>query len=114
MDVQLNKVDLEYLDRSSDAEIARGLWRGKNTILQHPTIHHWRKETDLHECKKLFVQNYAGNPDEAAKIFATKNGVLKQNGWIFDTTQGQYAPQEFEQYMRAWLNEEVEITSAQR
>jgi len=60
------------------------------------------------------VQNYAGNPDEAAEIFATKNGILKQNGWIFDTEQGQYAPQEFEQHMRAWLDEEVEITSAQR
>jgi hypothetical protein len=41
MDVRPLAVALEYVDRSRSAPIARGYRRTADTIIQHPTIHHW-------------------------------------------------------------------------
>jgi hypothetical protein len=115
LDIKVNTPALEYIDRSSDAEIARGLWWNSHTIVQHPTIHHWRKEEDLVECKKLFVQNYPGDPTLAESIFLKGQGPIEMHDWVFDREQKLYAPVEFwSTHKRQWIDQEVEITSAQR
>lgn len=107
--------ELEYVDRTSDAELARGLWRGSHTIIQHPTVHHWPSVDDPMESKKLFVQNYAGDPAQAGSFFAGGGAREEHHGWIFDPATGTYAPQEFwPQHSRPWIAEEVILTSAQR
>lgn len=113
--VKVNTPELEYIDRNSEAEIARGLWQNSHTIVQHPTIHHWRKERDALECKKLFVQNYPGNPDLVQSIFDQRQEKVESNDWIFDGKERLYSPKEFwPQETRQWIDESVEITSAQR
>lgn len=106
---------LEYVNRHSDAEIARGLWRNEHTVIQHPTQHHWRKEFDAVECKKLFVQNYSGDPLDAESFFAGERDLHSQHGWIFDAKRRLYGPEEFwPEHARHWVSETVELTSAQR
>ena len=101
--VEVSTVDLEYVDRNSTAEIARGLWRNNYTILQHPTVHHWPNEFDLIECKKLFWQNYPNDPNEGNKIFSKCSGLTKAGGWVFNTKTREYAPEEFwEDQPRKW------------
>lgn len=115
LDVKVNTPELEYIDRNSSAEIARGLWQNDHTIVQHPTIHHWRKEKDLVECKKLFIQNYPGNPKQVQSIFDQHQAKVEAHGWLFDGKQGIYAPREFwNQEARQWIDKSVDITSAQR
>jgi hypothetical protein len=107
--------ELEYVDRSTDAEIVRGLWKNRHTIVQHPTIHHWPKEDDPMECKKLFVQNFAGDPGAAEPIMAIADGTVERDGWIFDTGKGLYAPAEYwTGAPRPWIPGPVVLTSAQR
>lgn len=114
-DVQVQTPGLEYVDRSSDAEIARGFWRNAHTIIQHPTIHHWPKEEDPVECKKLFVQNFARDPGAAETLFTAPVGRLEQDGWIFETDRRLYAPTEYwERAPRPWVDGPVTLTSAQR
>jgi hypothetical protein len=109
---------LEYEDRARPAEIARGLWSTPHTIVQHPTIHHWPKEPDPAECKKLFVQNYPGDPAEAPALFASaeaSDSEVRRNGWVFDPASRTYAPREFwPAAARAWTDEPVSLTAAQR
>lgn len=113
--VKVNTVDLEYIDRTSEAEIARGLWKNEHTIVQHPTIHHWVKENDVVECKKLFVQNYPGDPAEGNEIFAQSRGLLQRNDWHFDTDKQLYAPTIYWAVApRQWISEPVTLSSAQR
>ncbi len=113
--VPVRTADLEYVDRTSDAEIARGLWRNAHTIVQHPTVHHWSKEHDSVECKKLFVQNFAGDPSLVENLFAAPRGQVMQDGWVFDTERRLYAPEEYwEQAPRPWWDGPVTLTSAQR
>jgi hypothetical protein len=113
--VKLNAVALEYVDRSANAEIARGLWRNEHTVIQHPTIHHWVKELDPVECKKLFVQNFPGDPAAIERAFAEGDRRLEQDGWIFDLAGGRYAPAaHFEAHGRPWISTPVELSAAQR
>jgi len=115
LDIRLNTVKLSYLDRNSHAEIARGLWKNSHTIIQHPTIHHWPKEDDLIECKKLFVQNFSGDPEIAETLFTLPENIVENNGWLFDTVEKCYAPKEFwPQNKRKWIADPVILTSAQR
>jgi hypothetical protein len=114
-DVKLQTVALEYVDRTSAAEIARGLWMNEHTIIQHPTIHHWPKETDVLECKKLFVQNYPGSPAAVERAFTVGTGRIAEHGWMFDVDSRRYAPAEhFETNSRTWTGERVELTAGQR
>ncbi|HSV30259.1 MAG TPA: hypothetical protein VLL76_11910 [Candidatus Omnitrophota bacterium] len=107
---------LEYVDRGNlAAELARGLWRNEATVIQHPTIHHWPKEHDPVECKKLFWQNTPGTPEAAAALFATDEGEVRRDGWVFDPATRRYAPQEFwPDHARPWIDDPVTLTSAQR
>lgn len=115
LNVQLNTPKLSYLDRNCDAEIARGLWKNEHTVVQHPTIHHWPKEDDLIECKKLFVQNFAGEPETAETLFNTSEKVVEDNGWVFDVGEKHYAPKEFwPDNKRKWIADPITLTSAQR
>lgn len=103
---------LEYVDRSRPAELARGLWSTPHTVIQHPTVHHWPSVTDPVESKKLFWQNYPGDPAEASGLLAGGRHASR-HGWIFDA--GTYAPAEFwPNHARPWIGEAVELTSAQR
>jgi hypothetical protein len=114
-DVKLNTVALEYIDRTSDAEVARGLWKNEHTVVQHPTIHHWPKESDPVECKKLFVQNYPGTPAAVERAFNNGGGLLAEEGWTFDLGGRRYAPTEhFAAHSRPWTDERVELTAGQR
>jgi hypothetical protein len=113
--VKVHAPALEYVDRGSDAELARGLWRGSHTIVQHPTIHHWPREHEPVECKKLFVQNYAHDPATVEDIFERGTGQVQVDGWVFDATQRLFAPAEhWPANARRWIDEPVEITAAQR
>jgi hypothetical protein len=113
--VELNTPQLEYLDRNSKAEIVRGLWENEYTIIQHPTIHHWLKEEDAIECKKLFVQNYAGDAKEIERLFSSQRGMLERDGWLFDLTNRTYAPRDYwERHKRDWVNEQVSLSAGQR
>ena len=113
--VKVNTPELEYIDRNSKAEIARGLWRNSHSIVQHPTIHHWPKERDLIECKKLFVQNYPGSPAAVESMFAKRQGLVEADGWVFNAQEQLYAPANcWPGEARQWIDEPVEITSAQR
>ena len=113
--VKVATPELEYVDRSSPAELARGLWRCSHTIIQHPTIHHWPKESDPVECKKLFWQNYPGDPHEAAWLFAEKQGEVRRHGWVFAIGDRAYAPAEYwPAHQRTWIAEAVSLTAAQR
>lgn len=113
--VKLNTPQLEYLDRSSDAEIARGLWKNAHTIIQHPTIHHWVKEQNALECKKLFVQNYGGDPNEVMSLFSDERGVMEMHDWRFDLTNRIYAPCEYwEEHRRPWVDDAVYLSAGQR
>ncbi len=113
--VKLNTPQLEYLDRSSDAEIARGLWKNAHTVIQHPTIHHWVKERNALECKKLFLQNYGGDPNEVMSLFSAKRGVMELNDWRFDLTNRTYAPCEYwEEHRRPWIDDAVYLSAGQR
>jgi hypothetical protein len=106
---------LEYVDRHGTAEIARGLWKNDHTIVQHPTIHHWPKEHDPIECKKLFWQNFPGDPETIASLMQSGQPSLEKNHWIFDPQAGQYGPAEYyELHPRSWSDIPVELTSAQR
>jgi hypothetical protein len=97
--------ELEYVDLGYPAEIARGLWRGERTIVQHPTIHHWPQIDDLVEAKKLFWQNFAGDPRSVAELFASgRGGRACFEGWVFDADSHTYAPQEFwKRAPRRWI-----------
>ncbi|HEY0512273.1 MAG TPA: hypothetical protein VGH73_10230 [Thermoanaerobaculia bacterium] len=113
--VRVNTPHLEYIDRSTDAEIVRGLWRNEHTVVQHPTIHHWPKEPDPVECKKLFVQNFPGDPSAAERLFRAPAGPVERDGWVFETGRGVYAPAEYwELAPRPWVEGPVSLTSAQR
>jgi hypothetical protein len=113
--VDVNTPRLEYVDRTSDAEISRGLWQNRSTIIQHPTIHHWPKESDPVECKKLFVQNFSGDPAEAEPLFARRQGDIQRRDWIFDTDNRLYAPREYwPAASRPWIEAAVSLTAAQR
>lgn len=114
--VELSIVELEYVDRKGKAEISRGNWFNEYTIIQHPTTHHWSKESDPIECKKLFWQNYPGNPEEISEVFESAIGnVIGLNGWVFDTETRTYAPEEFwRDHPRLWIDEQVYLTSAQK
>lgn len=115
LDIALNTVKLSYIDRNSDAELVRGLWKNEHTIIQHPTIHHWPKESDLTECKKLFTQNFPGDPETATELFTSSSGPIERHGWIFDGQRNIYAPKEFwENSKRQWTNQIVTLTSKQR
>lgn len=112
--VEVRTPELEYVDRASDAEIARGLWRNEHTVVQHPTVHHWPGEEDPVEAKKLFVQNYPGDPAEAPSYFAGA-GTVERHGWVFDADRRLYAPREhWPGAARPWIDETVVLTSAQR
>jgi len=113
--VRVNTPHLEYIDRSTDAEIVRGLWRNEHTVVQHPTIHHWPKEPDPVECKKLFVQNFPGDPSAAERLFRAPAGPVERDGWVFETGRGVYAPAEYwELAPRPWVEGPVSLTSAPR
>lgn len=113
--VALNTGNLSYIDRCAPSELARGLWENKHTVVQHPTIHHWPKENSLVECKKLFIQNFPGNPSQADSFFNSSNSSQQIDGWIFDGSTHCYAPIEFwQEHKRRWTSENVELTSAQR
>lgn len=115
LDVHPRTPALEYEDRTRPAEIARGLWQSPDTIVQHPTVHHWPGEADPLECKKLFVQNYPGDPDEAGAIFRLETGPVRRHGWTFDPAAGLYAPDEFwARAPRPWTDAPVRLTAAQR
>jgi hypothetical protein len=114
LNIDVNAVDLEYVDRESRAEISRGCWSNDHTIIQHSTIHHWPNESDSVECKKLFWQNYPGDPTEASEIFRAGTGILYRNNWVFDSTKGFYAPEEFfSTHPRPWVEDKVQLTSGQ-
>ena len=68
------------------------------------------------ECKKLFVQNYPGDPAEADAIFAADGGeIVRSNDWVFDPAAKSYAPREFwPAAARPWTEEPVRLTAAQR
>ena len=107
--------ELEYVDRATTAELVRGLWRNAHTIVQHPTIHHWPAVHDPLESKKLFWQNFPGDPADVAAFFAGARGTLRRDGWVFDAELRRYAPDEhWAADARAWRDEPVELTSAQR
>lgn len=113
--VRPRTVDLEYVDRSSDAPISRGYWSTPHTVIQHPTQHHWAEVTDPFEAKKLFWQNYAGDPEEVAALFAAGGSPLRAYGWSFDPAARTYAPTEhLAAHPRPWVAAPVELTSAQR
>lgn len=114
LDVELNTADLEYIDRNTKAEIVRGLWKNEHTIVQHPTLHHWPKVTDHKESKKLFVQNFPGNLAEIETLFSSTQEKVVRDGWVFDSREQLYAPQMFENHLRSWLAENVQLTSAHR
>jgi hypothetical protein len=106
---------LEYMNRKAEAEIARGLWHNAHTIIQHPTIHHWQKEHDPLECKKLFWQNYPGDPEAASALMRSAQGLVHRAQWVFDTENQLYGPVEyFENHKRHWYDRSVELSSAQR
>lgn len=114
--VRVQTPRLAYTERDTGAEIARGLWRNKHTIIQHPTQHHWPKENDPVECKKLFVQNYPGDPSEAhALLTSGTHGETRRHGWAFDAQTQTYGPEEFwPHHARDWHHGPVQLTSAQR
>lgn len=115
MDVKLNTAKLSYIDRSGAHELSRGLWKNKYTIVQHPTIHHWPKEQDLIECKKLFIQNFPGDTQAISQKFSASQENMEVDGWVFDGQSQYYAPLEFwPAHKRQWLDADVSITSAQR
>lgn len=106
---------LEYTDRSAKAEIARGLWKNEHTIIQHPTIHHWTKEKDPLECKKLFWQNFPGDPETVHAVMQSGHADVQQHGWVFNAREKVYGPEEyFDAHKRSWSDVPVELTSAQR
>lgn len=106
---------LEYEDRARPAELARGLWSTPLTVVQHPTVHHWPGETDPTECKKLFVQNYPGDPAEADALFAAGGGPVRRHDWVFHPDARVYAPEEFwDAAPRPWMDGPVTLTASQR
>ena len=112
---KVSTVKLEYIDRTGEAEISRGCWCNEHTIIQHPTIHHWPKENDPFECKKLFWQNYPGNPEEAARIWESNKRLVQTNSWVFDIATKRYGPEEYwNHHPRPWIDDPVHLTSAQR
>ena len=112
---QVQTPRLEYVNRENEAEIARGLWRNQHTIIQHPTQHHWPKEFNAIECKKLFIQNYPGNPLDVEALFTGNRGAHSRLGWMFNPEQRTYGPEEFwPEHARRWITETVQLTSAQR
>jgi len=107
--------ELEYVDRTYPAELARGLWANSSTIVQHPTQHHWPKTLDPVECKKLFRQNFPGDPGLADTLFSETSGLVEHHGWTFDTTALTYAPTEFwPSDARPWTATPARLTAAQR
>ena len=106
--------ELEYVDRTHPAELARGLWRNDHTIVQHPTIHHWPSVDDPVESKKLFWQNYPGDPASAAALFEGA-AETRVHGWVFDAAARHYAPETYWiDAKRRWIDDAVTLTSAQR
>ncbi len=113
--VPLVTPQLEYENRSGKAEITRGHWRNEHTIINHPTIHHWPKENNLVEGKKLFWQNYAGKPEDIQGFMKNGLEIRRDNGWIFNPLNKTYGPTEYYgNHPKTWVNEEVVLTSAQR
>ncbi len=108
--------ELEYVDRTYPAQIARGLWRGPETIVQHPTVHHWPQVSALVESKKLLWQNFPGDPLSVFALFqGAGEGLVEMDGWVFDVGSKTYAPKEFwEQSPRRWTEKAAVLTSAQR
>jgi len=113
--VKVAMPELEYVDRDRPAELARGLWRNAHTVVQHPTIHHWPKVDDPTESKKLFWQNYPGDPGAIGALFRAPGGMIRRDGWVFETERLSYAPVEFwDSAPRRWIFDEVRLSSAQR
>ena len=113
--VDLTTPLLEYIDRNGTAEITRGLWKNEHTIIQHPTIHHWIKEHDPLECKKLFWQNFPGDPEKIQVLMDSNQTEISDHDWVFNPLEKTYGPEEsYKEHKRAWVDEVVELTSAQR
>lgn len=114
-EVHPQTVELEYVDRSSMAPISRGYWSTEGTVIQHPTQHHWPEVNDTLESKKLFWQNYSGDPNHVAWRFEQKEGKSYLDGWVFDFSQGIYAPEAYwADHPRSWIADSVQLTSGQR
>lgn len=115
LNINVKTPTLEYIDRKSRAEIARGLWRNSSTIVQHPTLHHWPAVEDIVESKKLFVQNFPGDPNCADQLILPSQGRSTSDGWVFDGQAGTYAPEEYWlDHQRSWTHQPVQLTAAQR
>lgn len=122
--VQPQRLELEYVERATTAPIARGLWRNEHTVLQHPTEHHWPELDDPYELKKLFVQNFAGDPNEIARGFNSPVGPgglggsvrpVELAGWCFEFGAHRYAPARYwESHPAPWIPDPVKLTGAQR
>jgi hypothetical protein len=112
LDISVNTVQLEYIDRTSAAEIVRGFWKNTHTIIQHPTVHHWIKQHDPIVCKQLFIQNYGGEYSEVDRLFSENSGIFALNSWVFDTVNRMYAPNEYwDAHQRPWVDDFMESWS---
>lgn len=102
---------LECVDRSAPAEIARGYWSNQHTVIQHPTLQHWPKAQSAVLAKRLFLQNFPGNPDLIPKIFLEKLSTRELDGWHFDGRNGTYCPTMYRGFPMSWTNETVQLSS---
>ena len=109
------EMPLQYVDRSGPAAIARGYWTNETTIIQHPTEHHWPDVHDPIEAKKLFEQNFPGDPSALKAVFSGGNRIVGSHGWTFDTDARRYAPDRyFHDHPRPWIDDDVILTACQR
>lgn len=101
---KVNTIELEYLDRNSLAPVVRGEWKNCHTIIQHPTTHHWPKQTRPTNNKKLFIQNYGGDAQEIEKKMKDKKYTVEEtiSDWWFDFSDHTYAPLAYKNNVASW------------
>ena len=109
------EIPLEYVDKKKDAPIVRGYWKNDNTLIQHPTLHHWPSSKSILVSKKLFYQNFPqNNMDRFENFFLERRGFLETEGWFFDFKNKMYAPLKYKKHLRKWSHYKVLITSGER
>ena len=112
---EFKQVMLEFYDRDTHCQVARGLWSNPNTIVQHPTINRWpapmkyRKafngrrrnrhtvsESISRQRKALFYRNFGGDFEQVDVVMRSGSAEEYHNSqWVFLPETQRFAPELF-------------------
>ncbi|MAD80754.1 MAG: hypothetical protein QGG71_24125 [Pirellulaceae bacterium] len=113
--LDLATVPLEFYDRQTRCQVARGLWKNEHTVVQHPTINRWPEPT---EYRRAFNGRERNRRSELESIARQRKGIFYRNfggdfaiiddlmragvqteyhdaQWVFDSVHKLFAPEQY-------------------